>query len=252
MNGPRVGLPIMFASGRKFWPLDPRPEDVHLDDIVNTLAQLCRWGGSTSRFYSVAQHSTWVARRVARTHPHLTMQALLHDAAEAYVGDQRRPFKAMLRLRVPNGFESFEAIERRVHAVILRALGVRPSTSSEWRVIAAADEEALATEARDLLNGQVIGTAAPVPGRLPSWAPHRARDEFRSVFEAHALPEQKRRESSPSFWNVEPHQRPAELPPPTPPSPPPQQQQQHPATQPLAPGQYRGRRGTILDDRSSD
>lgn len=212
----------MLASGRKFWPLDPRPEDVHLDDIVSTLAQMCRWGGSTSRFYSVAQHSTWVARRVVRTHPHLALQALLHDAAEAYVGDQRRPFKAMLRLRVANGFESFEMLERRVHAVILRALGVRPSSSSEWQVIAAADEEALATEARDLLGGQVIGTAAPVPGRLPSWTPHRARAEFLSVYRAHA--------------------RPADLPPPP----------QHPATQPLAPGQYRGRRGTILDDRSSD
>lgn len=223
MNRARIGHPIMFASGRQFWPLDPRPEEVHLEDIVSTLAQMCRWGGSTSRFYSVAQHSTWVARRVALTHPHLALQALLHDAAEAYVGDQRRPFKAMLRLRVPNGHESFEQVERRVHAVILRALGVRPSSSSEWQVIAAADEEALATEARDLLGGQVIGTAAPVPGRLPSWTPHRARTEFLSVYRAHC--------------------RPADLPAPP---------QQHPATQPLAPGQYRGRRGSILDDRSSD
>lgn len=222
MTAARAGLPIVLASGRKFWPLDPRVEEVHLDDIVQALSQMCRWGGSTSRFYSVAQHSVWVARRVALTHPHLALQALLHDAAEAYVGDQRRPIKSALRLRLANGYESFEQVERRVHAVILRALGVRPSSSSEWQVIVAADEEALATEGRDLLGGQRIGDAAPVPGRLPSWPPFRARNEFWSVYRAHARPA--------------PQQEPP----------------QHPATQPLAPGQHRGRRGSVLDDRSSD
>lgn len=239
MNGPRIGLPITFASGRKFWPLDPRVEEVHLEDIVLALSQICRFGGSTSRFYSVAQHSVWVARRVARTHPHLVMQALLHDAAEAYLGDQRRPIKSSLRLRFPDGYESFEGVERHVHAVILRAMGVRPSNSSEWHVIVAADEEALATEARDLLGGQQIGEAAPVPGRLPTWPPYRAREEFLSVYRAYArLPANWQ----PSFWEVEPQQRSADRPSP-PPTPPHQQ---------LEPGQYRGRRGSILDPRSSD
>lgn len=213
MTGLRVGRSIVCASGRKFWPQDPRTEEVHLDDIVLALSQTCRWGGRTARFYSVAQHSVWVARQVAKTHPHLVLQALLHDAAEAYVGDIVRPLKSALWLRHEKGYESFEQVELRVLATILRALGVRPASGSEWSVIAAADEQALATEARDLMREQVVSTAAPAPERLRSWPPTRARQEFLSVYRAHARPEER----------------------PT-----------------LAPGQYRGRRGSILDDRSSD
>ena len=181
----RVGQPIIQASGRKFWPLDPKPEEVHLEDIILALSQMCRWGGRCARFYSVAQHSVWVARRVATTHPHLALQALLHDAAEAYVGDQVRPIKSALWLREPKGYQSFEAVENRIHATILRAMGVRPANSGEWATIMAADEEALATEARDLLGGQqVIAAAAPVGHRLASWHPTRARAEFLSVWDA--------------------------------------------------------------------
>lgn len=210
----RIGQPIAQASGRKFWPLDPKPEEVHLEDIVLALSQMCRWGGRTSRFYSVAQHSVWVARRVALTHPQLVLQALLHDSAEAYVGDQVRPIKSALWLREPRGYTSFEAVENRIHATILRALGVRPANGGEWSTIMAADEEALATEARDLLNGQqILSSAAPVGHKLPSWHPSRARDEFWSVWNTAARPGERR---------------------------------------PLGPGEFYRRHGSVTSDRSSD
>ena len=210
----RIGQPIAQASGRKFWPLDPRTEDVHLEDIVLALSQMCRWGGRTARWYSVAQHSVWVARRVATTHPHLVLQALLHDAAEAYVGDQVRPIKSSLAIREPRGYVSFDVVENRIHATILRALGVRPANSGEWATIMAADEEALATEARDLLNGQqILSSAAPVGNRLASWQPSRARDEFWSVWRANARPDER---------------------------------------PPLRPDQFIRRHGCITSDRSSD
>lgn len=81
---------IRTFSGRKFWPLDPRPEDVCIEDIAHALSNNCRWGGHAHRFYSVAQHSLFVAHWLP------TLEALMHDASEAYILDMPRPIKRQM------------------------------------------------------------------------------------------------------------------------------------------------------------
>jgi hypothetical protein len=49
--------------GRQFWPLDPLPEDVHIEDVAYGLSRISRFGGHTiGEPYSVAQHSVLVSR----------------------------------------------------------------------------------------------------------------------------------------------------------------------------------------------
>ena len=43
-------------TGRQFFPLDPHPNDVDPVDIAHALSLICRYGGHTRRFYSVAEH----------------------------------------------------------------------------------------------------------------------------------------------------------------------------------------------------
>ena len=81
---------IQTAGGRKFYPLDPRPEDVTVEDIAHALSKMCRFNGHTSSFYSVAQHSVIVSRIVPAEH---ALAGLLHDATEAYLADITRPVK---------------------------------------------------------------------------------------------------------------------------------------------------------------
>src|SRR5487761_1741512 len=50
-NGSRKGDWIATFTGRAFWPLDPRPEDVVIEDIAHALSMLCRYGGHCRRFY---------------------------------------------------------------------------------------------------------------------------------------------------------------------------------------------------------
>lgn len=38
------------ASGRRYWPADPRAEDICIEDIAHALAHQCRFGGHVSRF----------------------------------------------------------------------------------------------------------------------------------------------------------------------------------------------------------
>src|SRR5690606_26561418 len=86
---------IGTVSGRVVNYLDPRPEDLDINDIAVSLSHVCRFSGQVERFYSVAQHSVMVARKVWRAtgDPRKGLQGLLHDASEAYTNDLPSPFK---------------------------------------------------------------------------------------------------------------------------------------------------------------
>ena len=86
---------IQTLSGRRVNPLDAAPEDIDPVDIADALANLCRFGGHSRGFYSVAQHSVIVCDLLEErgATPDELMAALLHDAAEAYLGDLPHPIK---------------------------------------------------------------------------------------------------------------------------------------------------------------
>ena len=80
----RIGDWMQTYTGERFWPLDPRIEDIHIRDISMALGKLCRYGGHTIFFYSVAEHSVLVSEYVPEEY---ALWGLLHDASEAYLSD---------------------------------------------------------------------------------------------------------------------------------------------------------------------
>jgi hypothetical protein len=88
----RRGDWIQTYTGQRFYPLDPRPDEIDITDIAHSLSLKCRFGGHCDRFYSVAEHSVLVYRHVG------TLEGLMHDAEEAYspFGDVPRPVKASI------------------------------------------------------------------------------------------------------------------------------------------------------------
>lgn len=108
----RNGTFHVNASGGRWWPLDPRPEDFSPEDIAHHLSMICRYGGATRFFYSVAEHSEIVSRHVPEE---FAFHALLHDAAEAIVGDTIKPIKTLVE---------WEAV-RRVEELNFRAICTR-------------------------------------------------------------------------------------------------------------------------------
>lgn len=171
------------GTGRRFYPLDPRPEDVTIEDIAHALSNVCRWGGRVREFYSVAQHSVHVAQIVERTHPHRALHGLLHDAAEAYLGDIPTPLKKGLRMKV-NG-ETTMAI-RDVESGILEVIAAKFGMREFFRIgpaVHRADALALATEARDLMGGLtwpgMVETNEPT---IEPLSPRAARTQFLGMF----------------------------------------------------------------------
>lgn len=84
---------ILTYTGLHFPLLKPEYFHFNILDIAHALSQLCRFTGHTSSFYSVAQHSVMVASLVPADQ---ALAALMHDAAEAYLGDVSSPLKALL------------------------------------------------------------------------------------------------------------------------------------------------------------
>lgn len=97
----RIGDYLTTFSGKQFWPLDPRPEDIDPVDIAHSLSMQCRYAGHCQKFYSVAEHCVHLSNLVK---PENALWALLHDASEAYLIDVPRPIKRYL-----NGYVELEA-----------------------------------------------------------------------------------------------------------------------------------------------
>ncbi|WP_024517049.1 hypothetical protein [Bradyrhizobium sp. Tv2a-2] len=106
---------IGTATGGAFNVLDPKVEDVRLNDIAHALSRQCRYGGHCRRFYSVAEHSVHVAHNVAGPN-RVKLASLLHDASEAFLVDIPRPIK--------NAMPEYRAIEDHLMRVIYTRFGL--------------------------------------------------------------------------------------------------------------------------------
>lgn len=119
---------ITLLDGRVIDILDPKPEDIKIEDIANALSKLCRFNGIIKDFYSVAQHccscvDMAVSEGVSDKKKLLAL--LLHDASEAYCGDVIRPLKVLLG-------ETYSIIEGRFEDVIEKALNVEIYRNKEF------------------------------------------------------------------------------------------------------------------------
>ena len=140
----RTGDWISTFSGRRVYPLDPRPDEIAVEDIAHALSLVCRFTGHVRELFTVGQHSLLVSLRCPPEH---ALWGLLHDASEAYLADVARPVK-----RDPR-FGFYREAEHRMMAAICERFDspmVEPSSVRE------ADVRMLQTEKRDLLRPQPV------------------------------------------------------------------------------------------------
>ena len=171
---------LITHSGIKFDLVNPAPEMVNIEDIAVSLSRTARFNGHTKEFYSVAQHCVLVSKIVESTHPELALAALLHDAAEAYVGDLISPIKRQVL--------KFACIEGRVAQAIGGRFGVSLEPVSS--AVKHADLQALACEASQYMGVEDLSDWYPEGLPDPEWAledplpPAKAREAFLGRFHA--------------------------------------------------------------------
>lgn len=81
---------IQTYTGKRIDPWNYSEDDFCIEDVARSLAFTNRFSGHSSRPYSVAQHSLMVSELCDEDH---ALWGLLHDAAEAYIGDFAAPLK---------------------------------------------------------------------------------------------------------------------------------------------------------------
>lgn len=162
---------IRVRSGRYFDLLDPQPDQFALADIAGALSKICRFGGQIERFYSVAEHCCHCANQAHEDGASLDIQraALMHDAAEAFVGDVVKPLKIML--------PEYDIVERRVELAIVRKYGL--AGTGDWPPVKEIDRAMLIAERRALFTrDEVVWTGEKQVRALSvdihCWSPEQA------------------------------------------------------------------------------
>jgi len=132
------------SSGLYINPLDPDPKLITAQDIAHHLSLICRFRGACKWHYSVAQHSIYVSDMLNMMGESTINQlaGILHDAAEAYLGDVIRPIKHL------DAAKPLRLAEHRLQAVINKKFGVE---DADWKLIKDIDNMVIGAEARQLM-----------------------------------------------------------------------------------------------------
>lgn len=184
----RIGPTITLRSGADFDFLDPWSSDFTIDDIAHGLSNICRYSGQCESFYSVAEHSLLVSETAIG----YELEALMHDAAEAFLGDITRPLKQML--------PDYKRLEADVERAIFLRFGIQLPVplevkQADLRVLAAEQRQIMPRGTDDWLCGQHITPATVIVRNL---APTEAKREWLERFHALHSPSSRVNSSDPS------------------------------------------------------
>jgi uncharacterized protein len=166
-------------TGKKFYYFNASPEMVDIEDIAHALSQQCRFNGHCEKFYSVAEHCYHASFLVPEG---LELEALLHDASEAYIGDIPKPFKT--------GIEStISPLEDSILDMIFEKYGLNPLPFPS--AIKEVDLEMLYWERTELMGSpenewECFSGVTFDPKRKPiirCWQPKTAKQKFLQRFQ---------------------------------------------------------------------
>lgn len=173
---------IVTRSGLVVDLLAPEPAGIRLTDIALALSRIPRFGGHTSRVWSVADHSLLVLQLMGEVAPStVRLAALLHDAHEAYAGDIISPVHVGLGALEGDAFAAVIEMKDRLDGAIETAFAL-PCGALLDSAIKAADRLALAIEVHALMEKPVGAWSLPaLPDpmpMLPATDQMRAQNQF--------------------------------------------------------------------------
>jgi len=145
----------------------PSAHELRIPDMILGLSRICRFNGQVGRHYSVAEHSVLVSYLVPREY---ALAGLLHDGAEAWIGDMNGIIKNMLRAESPNCF--YFELERQFDALVNEIFAKLKAPDQQlgyFPCVKEADHDALEMELRYFRDGV---------GVMACWEPDDAYGAF--------------------------------------------------------------------------
>lgn len=108
---------VRLYSGKYVKLTELTEDDICLEDVAHALAMKCRWNGNSSGFFSILSH-TLLVQFLLDDKNNNTLQALLHDAHEAYLFDIPAPVKTL------EPFIPLVKLEKDIQSIINRKYGI--------------------------------------------------------------------------------------------------------------------------------
>lgn len=159
---------MLLQSGRHFTHTQPQIDQVDIDDIAHALSMQCRYGGHTSRFYSVAEHCCYVSDYCPYD---IKLWGLLHDASEAYLVDIPRPVKVLL--------SNYAEMESKIMDCVALRYGLSKEMPKEVKLW---DNRVLITEMLAIMPEPDFIVQQKYPAiddlYINCWSPEQAKMEF--------------------------------------------------------------------------
>jgi hypothetical protein len=170
-NDERYGSWMATYSGLQIYPLDPRENEISIQDIAHSLSMQCRFNGHVKRFYSVADHCIKVSNLCSDENK---LWGLLHDASEGYLSDMPSPIKRHM--------DSYKSFENNMQKVICSKFGLSIDMPKQVHHF---DLVLRSTEMRDLMDisGLYFGEGIePLKEVLSPLTQEEAEQQFLELF----------------------------------------------------------------------
>lgn len=162
---------VSTRYGLQVDPINPTSDMFDIRDIAHSLSQMPRFGGHSYHPYTVAQHSVYVLTLVKtkvhampfRKKRQLCLQALLHDASEAYIMDMPTPVKICM--------PEYQLIEKKIMTAIFKKFNLPTEIDS---IVKLADQRAFEYEVSNIINEQESDLI---------WTPKYAKSRFLEAYQ---------------------------------------------------------------------
>lgn len=181
---------IETYKGHAFYFDHPEEDTIDIEDIAQSLSQICRYVGHTNRFFSVAEHCVLMVEYIQKELGlglEQRLMVLLHDASETYTGDLSSPFKAYVGA-------DFKEIENKIQEVICKKFRIKYPFPSWLKTL---DTRMRLDEKNSVLNPShnIWHTEGlePLGIEIEGWSPETARNKFLLMFNLLMIERQQKR-----------------------------------------------------------
>lgn len=176
-------------SGGKYYPFEPRVEEVNVEDIAHSLATKARWNGHTRFPVWVAQHSVYTALcDVPGANSYQDrLERLMHDAPEYVVGDLIRPLKYSPEFSLP-----FKKVEDLNEKIIAEAIDLsfphKPHVKIADEMVTTAEHQQVVNRDENVVfDNMMHDDSNCAPFEIEEWTWRQAKAAFLALYDALSL-----------------------------------------------------------------
>lgn len=176
---------IQVVGGLKFYPMNPKFDNIPIESIAYSLARICRFTGHIKKeieFYSVAQHCVLGSYMIS---PENALSFLMHEIDEFALSDLASPIKKYI-------LKDYNELSKKFWIPLAKKYNLPYVMSDEIKEV---DIKMLLTEKRDLMDAspeiwEQEKEYQPYDFLIKDcWLPNKAANKFLERF--HGLTEGK-------------------------------------------------------------